>query len=92
MYLDVKKGNNMVNILLLKYSSRIIVTYKSSCVSALQIFRVLSDSDTAPDLCQNCDFFLKKRMKEIFAYVLEFMLTFDKMENASPLMCTKFEI
>ena len=28
-------------------------------------------------------------MKEIFAYVLEFMLTFDKMHNTSPL---KFEI
>ena len=39
-----------------------------------------------------CDFFLKKRMKYIFAYVLEFMLTFDKMQNTSPLMCTKFEI
>ena len=37
-------------------------------------------------------FFLKKRMKETFAYVLEFMLTLDKMENTSPLMCTKFEI
>ena len=37
-------------------------------------------------------FFLKKRMKEIFAYVLEFMLTFDKMQNTSPLMCTKFKI
>ena len=31
-------------------------------------------------------------MKEIFAYVLEFMLTFDKMQNTSPLMCTKCEI
>ena len=35
--------------------------------------------------------FLKKR-KDIFAYVLEFMLTFDKMQNANPLICTKFEI
>ena len=26
-------------------------------------------------------FFLKKRMKEFFAYALEFMLTFDKMHN-----------
>ena len=31
-------------------------------------------------------------MKEICAYVLEFMLTFDKMQNTNPLMCTKFEI
>ena len=29
-------------------------------------------------------FFFKKRMKEIFAYVLEFKLTFDKMQNISP--------
>ena len=31
-------------------------------------------------------------MKESFAYVLEFMLSFDKMQNTSPLVCTKFEI
>ena len=31
-------------------------------------------------------------MKEIFAYVLEFMLTFNKMKYTSPLMCTKFKI
>ena len=47
---------------------------------------------TAPELCQKCDFFLKKRMKEIFAYVLQFMLTIDKMQNTNPLMCTEFEI
>ena len=28
----------------------------------------------------------------MFAYVLEFMLTFDKMQNTSPLMCTKLKI
>ena len=28
--------------------------------------------------CSVCFFFAVKRMKEIFAYVLEFMLTFDK--------------
>ena len=42
---------------------------------------------TAPEFCQKCDLFLRKRMKEIFAYVLEFMLTFDTMQNTSPLMC-----
>ena len=31
-------------------------------------------------------------MKEIFAYVLEFMQTFDNMQNTDPLLCTKFEI
>ena len=41
---------------------------------------------------KNVIFFLKKRIKEIFAYILEFMLTFDKMQNASPLMCAKHEI
>ena len=48
---------------------------------------------TAPELCQNVIFFLNKRLKEFFAYVLELMLTFDKMQNTgSPLMYTKFEI
>ena len=31
-------------------------------------------------------------MREIVAIALEFMLTFHKMQNTSPLMCTKFEI
>ena len=31
-------------------------------------------------------------MKEFFSYVPEFMLTFVKMQNTSPLMCTDFEI
>ena len=47
---------------------------------------------TAPEFCQKCDLFKTKRMKEIFAYVLEFMLTLDTMQNTSPLICTKFEI
>ena len=41
-----------------------------------------------PKMC----FFLKKRMAEIFACVLEFMFAFDKMRNTNLLMCTKFEI
>ena len=28
----------------------------------------------------------------MFAFVLEFMLTVDKMQNTNPLLCTKFEI
>ena len=47
---------------------------------------------SAPELCQKFEFFLKKRMKGIFADELEFMITFDKVQNNSPLMCTKFEI
>ena len=35
---------------------------------------------------------IKKMTKENFAYILEFMLTFEKMQNTNPLMCTKFEI
>ena len=46
---------------------------------------------TAPELCQNFDFFLKKR-KEFFAYVMEFMLSLAKMQKDSTLMCKKFEI
>ena len=44
---------------------------------------------TAPELCQKCDFFQKKRMKENLAYVLEFMLTFNKKQkyHASETKC-----
>ena len=35
---------------------------------------------TAPEFSQKCDFFPGKRMKRIFAYVLEFTLTFHKMQ------------
>ena len=41
---------------------------------------------TAPELCQKCDFFLKKWMKEISAYVLELMVTSAKMQDDSTLM------
>ena len=44
--------------------------------------------DTTLDLCQKDEgFFLKKRMKGVFVYVLELMLTFDKMQINSTLMC-----
>ena len=35
-----------------------------------------------------CDFFPVKRMKGIYDYVLDFMLTLDKMKNNSTIMCT----
>ena len=41
---------------------------------------------TAPELCQKCDFDLKKRTKESFAYVLEFMPTLAKIQDNSTLM------
>ena len=57
------------------------------------IFCGLSDSRFSARVMPKCDFFLKKRLKEIFAYVLEFMLTFDKMQyTGRSLMCTNFEI
>ena len=37
-------------------------------------------------------FFLKKEAEINFAYVLVFMLTFDKMQKTNPLMCSMFEI
>ena len=40
---------------------------------------------TAPELVK-CDFYLKKRMKEIFAYVLELMSTLAKMQKISCFM------
>ena len=45
---------------------------------------------TASELCQNDIFPEKEEEKD--AYVLECMLTFDKMQNTSPLMCTKLTI
>ena len=45
---------------------------------------------TAPELCQKCDFLVKKKLKEIFSYILEFMLTFDRMQNQGPISSIKF--
>ena len=45
---------------------------------------------TAPELCQKCDFFLKKRMKEIFANAPEFMPTFNRMQNTK-MFCAKLD-
>ena len=39
-----------------------------------------------------CDFFLKKRTKQIFAYILEFILTLAKMQDNSTLLRKKFDI
>ena len=51
---------------------------------------------TVLELCKKSEFFLKQWMKEDEDEekedVLEFILTFDQMQNTSPLMCTKFEI
>ena len=52
-----------------------------------KIFCGFSDScHSARVMPKMCFFFLKKRMKEFFAYVLEFMLTLAKMQNNSALM------
>ena len=52
----------------------------------LSLINQLCTCLTTPELCQNCDFYLKKWMEEISAYVLEFMLTSAKMQDDSTLM------
>ena len=88
VYQAVYKGYILVNFYFWKYSLRIIITYISNCVSAYQNFCGLSESRYSAIVMPECDFFPGKR----FAYVLEFMLTFDKMQTTNPLMCTNFEI
>ena len=70
-YLAVNKGNILVNVSLVKIfiANLISITYKSSCVSAKQNFCGLSDRRYSTRVMPKCDFFLKKRMKEFFAYV-----------------------
>ena len=46
----------------------------------------LSDSRYSTRVMAKCDFYLKKRMKEIFAYVLELMSTLAKMQKISCFM------
>ena len=46
----------------------------------------LSDSRYSARVMAKCDFYLKKRMKEIFAYVLELMSTLAKMQKISCFM------
>ena len=46
----------------------------------------LSDSRYSTRVMAKCDFYLKKRMKEIFAYVLELMSTLAKMQEISCFM------
>ena len=53
---------------------------------------MLSDSRYSDRVMPKVYFSPEKRMKEIFAYVLKFMQTFDYMQNTNPLMGTKFEI
>ena len=68
VYLAVNKGNILVNFYFWKYSSRIIITYKSVYLFN-KIFVGWVVVATEPELCQKCNFFLKNRMKEIFAYM-----------------------
>ena len=75
MYVAIKKGNILVNILLLKILSLIypVVNLHNKIYVGWVIV------DPATELCQKSDFFLKKRMKGIFVYVLELILTTDEM-------------
>ena len=88
VYLAVKKGH----ILVIFFASENIHCELLSLINPAVYLLGLSDSPYSARVMPKMCFFLKKRMKEIFAYVLEFMLTFDKMQNTSPFMCTKFEI
>ena len=84
VYPAIKKGNILVTILLLK----IFFANYFSCVSAEQDLYELSNNRYSARVMPRCDFFPEKRMKGIFVYVLEVMLTLDKMQNTSPLTCT----
>ena len=89
VYLAVNKFNILVNFFTSENIHRELLSLLNPAVYLLnKIFvgRVIVAS--APELC----LFLKKRVKEIFAYVLKCMLTFDKMQNTSLFSCTKFEI
>ena len=47
---------------------------------------------TAPELCPNCDFFPEKEDERNFCLCSGINAYFDKMQNTSYLMSTKFEI
>ena len=64
-----------------------ILSFISPAVYLLdKIFCGFSDSCHFARVMRKMCFFLKKRMKEFFAYVLEFILTLAKMQNNSTLM------
>ena len=52
----------------------------------------MSDSRYSKRVMPKMGFFSWKEDERHFCLCLELMLTLDKMQNASPLMCTKFEI
>ena len=72
MYLAVKK---VIFSYFFYFTSELL-----SLINAYQNVCGLSDSRYNARVMPKCDFFPKKRMKEMFAYVFEFMLTFDKMQ------------
>ena len=94
VYIAVKKGNTVVIFFTSGNIHRKLLSLINPAMYLLSnIFASgLSDSRYSTRVMQKCDFFLKKSSKDIFDYVLAFMLTFGKMQNTSPLMCTKFEI
>ena len=86
VYLAVKKGNILVNILLLKIFIANYCRLLIQLCTCLTNFCGLSDRRYRARGMPKYDIFLKKGMKENFAYVLEFMLTLAKMQNNSTLM------
>ena len=86
VYLAVNKGNILVTFLLLKI---VIANNYQSINPAVYLFNTFRNNRYSARVVPKCDLFPEKRMKEIFAYVLDFMHTFDKMQNTNPLMCTE---
>ena len=87
VYQAVYKGYMLVDFYLRKYRSRIIIQL---CIW-LANFCGLSDSCYSARVIPKMWFVSWEEEERNFAYVLEFMLTFDKMQNTHPLMCTTFE-
>ena len=89
-YLAINKGNRLVIFFTSENIHRELFSLINPLLYLLNIFCGLSDrrysARVMPKMCF-C-FFPEKKMKEIVAYVLEFMLTFDKMQNTNPSMCT----
>ena len=83
----VKKGNIVVNILLLKiFIANYCHLLIQLCICSTRFLRVELWSLQRHSYAKKYDFILKTSKREIFAYVVEFMLTLAKMQNYSTLM------
>ena len=82
MYLAVNKGNILGQFFTSENIHHKLLSLVNIAVYLLnKMFVGLVIVATAPELCQNCDFFPEKRLKEIFAYYkakISFILFFRK--------------